>query len=323
MIVLEDLHWADPDSVKLLDFLVRHAQLEPVLVIGTYRDTDIALDIQSTRPLLLGLEPKALTIALTGLDSVSIAALMARTAGHEPYSSLVAEVHRRTAGNPFFVEQTARLWTTDGTIDSISPGIREAVRQRLARLPVVCVDVLTLAALLGAEFDLEILAATFYRTASQLDKLMAPAFAARLLTRGRSGRVRFVHDLVRESLSAMLADDQRRERYAAIVRALQRAPVLAGRVLAAQMANYAYLAVPEIEAAVALQHVLAAAREASTRLASKEASDHYGRALELIAQERQTECLDIMLAQGVEQQRCGELDAARRTFTNVLQRRAQ
>jgi predicted ATPase len=117
LIVLEDLHWAE--SVKLLDFLIRHMQLQPVLVLGTYRDTDIVLDIQSTRPLLLGLEPKALTIALTGLDSVSIAALMARTAGHEPDSSLVVEVRRRTAGNPVFVEQMARLWTTDGTIDSI------------------------------------------------------------------------------------------------------------------------------------------------------------------------------------------------------------
>jgi tetratricopeptide (TPR) repeat protein len=318
LIVLEDLHWADPDSVKLLDFLVRHTPLEPVLVIGTYRDTDIALDIQSVRPLLLGLEPKALTVALTGLDSVSIAALMARTAGHEPDSSLVAEVNRRTAGNPFFVEQTARLWTTDGTIDSISPGIREAVRQRLARLPVVSVDVLTLAALLGSEFDLEILAATLHQTAREVDKLMVPAFTARLLTRESSGRVSFVHDLVRESLSAMLADDQRRERYAAIVRALQRAPVLASRLLPAQMAQFAYLAVPDIEAAVALEHVLAAARDASTRLASKEASDHYGRALELITEERHTERFNIMLAQGVEQQRSGELEAARGTFTNVL-----
>ena len=41
-------------------------------------------------------------------------------------------------------------------------------------------------------------------------------------------------------------------------------------------------------------------------------------AIELIAEERQTERFNIMLAQGVEQQRCGELDAARRTFTNVL-----
>src|SRR5439155_451206 len=195
---------------------------------------------------------------------------------------------------------------------------REAVRQRLARLPIVSIDVLTLAALLGAEFDLEILATTLDRTASEVHQRMVPAFSARLLTRQSSGRVSFVHDLVRESLSAMLADDQRRERYAAIVRALQRAPALASRVLPAQMAQYAYLAVPEIEPALAVQHILAAARDASTRLSSKEASDHYGRALELIAEERQTERFNIMLAQGVEQQRRGELDAARRTFTNVL-----
>src|SRR6266568_1113197 len=67
IIVLEDLHWADSDSVKLLDFLVRHTALEAVLVIGTYRDTDIALDVQSVRPLLLDLEPKATTILLAGL----------------------------------------------------------------------------------------------------------------------------------------------------------------------------------------------------------------------------------------------------------------
>ena len=134
LVVLDDLHWADAASIRLLDFLVRHAALEPVLVLGTYRDAEIEAEGHPLRHLLLGLAGKATPIALGELDLEATALLMARVAEQEPDRALASEVHRRTGGNPFFIEQAAHLWTAGSSIRTISPAVREAVERRLARL---------------------------------------------------------------------------------------------------------------------------------------------------------------------------------------------
>ncbi|RQX21687.1 ATPase, partial [Micromonospora chalcea] len=153
VVVLDDLHWADPASVRLLQFVTRHTWFERLLFVGTYRDAEVESGEHPLRPLLVPLSAKATTVTLTGLGRDDVAALMTRTAGREPGADLVAEVHRRTGGNPFFVEQTARLWHTDGLTDTIAPGVREVVRRRLDQLTAPVVEALTVAAVLGHEFD--------------------------------------------------------------------------------------------------------------------------------------------------------------------------
>lgn len=78
--------------------------------MGTYRDVEVESSDHPLRDLLLPLQTRATTVTLTGLDATGTGALMARTVGRQPAADLVSEVHRRTGGNPFFVEQTARLW---------------------------------------------------------------------------------------------------------------------------------------------------------------------------------------------------------------------
>ncbi len=152
VVVLDDLHWADPASLRLLGFAAQHTWFERLLLIGTYRDAEVEAGEHPLRPLLMPLVAKATTITLTGLARDEVAALIARTAGREPDGDLVDEVHRRTGGNPFFIEQTARLWHADDAAGTIAPGVREAVRRRLAQLPPAVVEALTVAAVLGREF---------------------------------------------------------------------------------------------------------------------------------------------------------------------------
>ncbi|MBQ1016049.1 AAA family ATPase, partial [Micromonospora sp. M51] len=128
VVVLDDLHWADPASLRLLSFAAQHTWFERLLLIGTYRDAEVESGEHPLRPLLMPLVAKATTITLTGFTRDEVAALMTRTAGREPEAGLVDEVHRRTGGNPFFVEQTARLWHADDAVGAIAPGVREAVR---------------------------------------------------------------------------------------------------------------------------------------------------------------------------------------------------
>ncbi|MFF0654282.1 ATP-binding protein [Micromonospora tulbaghiae] len=280
-VVLDDLHWADPASLRLLQFVTQHAWFERLLLIGTYRDAEVESGEHPLRPWLLPLTAKATNVTLAGLGRAEVAALIARTAGRKPAASLVDEVHRRTGGNPFFVEQTARLWHTHGLTDTVAPGVREVVRRRLDQLPAAVVEALTVAAVLGREFDTGTLAACVPAPVAQVDRLLGRAAAARLVLPRSDGRFVFVHDLVRETLYDGLADGERRARHAAVVRAVDRSDALAGALSPAHLARHAWLAGGELEPERAADLLLAAARDAGGRIAVDESVRHYRRALEL------------------------------------------
>ena len=109
---------------------------------------------------------------------------MARTVGRRPDDALVAEVHRRTGGNPFFVEQAARLWQSGGPVEAIAPGVRDAVQQRLSLLPEAVVRLLTVAAVLGREFHRRLPAAVTAEPVSGVDR---PAGEVTVLAAARPG----------------------------------------------------------------------------------------------------------------------------------------
>ncbi|MEV7349213.1 AAA family ATPase [Micromonospora chalcea] len=281
VVVLDDLHWADPASVRLLQFVTRHTWFERLLFVGTYRDAEVESGEHPLRPLLVPLSAKATTVTLTGLGRDDVAALMTRTAGREPGADLVAEVHRRTGGNPFFVEQTARLWHTDGLTDTIAPGVREVVRRRLDQLTAPVVEALTVAAVLGHEFDRGTVAACVPAPVAQVDRMLGRAAAARLVLPRGGGRFVFVHDLVRETLYDGLAADARRARHAGVVRAVDRSDALAGALSPAHLARHAWLAGAELDPVRAGELLVTAARDAAGRLAVDESVRHYRRALDL------------------------------------------
>ncbi|WP_234582970.1 AAA family ATPase [Micromonospora sp. MH99] len=282
VVVLDDLHWADPASLRLLAFAAQHTWFERLLLIGTYRDAEVEAGEHPLRPLLMPLVAKATTITLTGLARDEVAALMARTAGREPDADLADEVHRRTGGNPFFVEQTARLWHADGTTGAIAPGVREAVRQRLDQLPATVVEALTVAAVLGREFHREVLAASAAAPAAQVDRLLDQAVTARLVVARSGGRFAFAHDLVRETLYDGLTADDRQARHAAVVRAVDPPTALTDRLIPADLARHAYLAGPSLDRARVVELLVAAGRDAFARLAADEAGVHFRRALEIV-----------------------------------------
>lgn len=281
VVALDDLHWADPASVKLLEFVTQHTWFERLLLIGTYRDVEVETVDHPLAPMLLALQSKASTVTLTGLDRDEVGELMARTAGTEPDAELLSEVHQRTGGNPFFVEQTARLWRGGNPITAVAPGVRDAVRRRVSQLPAPVTQLLTGASVLGREFHRQVLAATTAQPAAQVDRLLGQAGAVRLVTPRGDGRFVFAHDLVRETLYESLPEAEARARHAAVVRALERAPALAERIFAADLARHARMAGDEIPAAMALELHEAAGMEARRGIAFEEAVGHLRRAAEV------------------------------------------
>ncbi|MEV4176968.1 AAA family ATPase [Nonomuraea sp. NPDC049709] len=312
VVVLEDLHWADAASLRLLEFVVRHAWFERLLVIGTYRDAEV------DGPLSLPLEAKATTLALTGLDREGVGRLVARTTGVSPGDDLIAEIHQRTGGNPFFVEQTARLWQGGSPLATIPPGVGAAVRRRLSRLAGGVLDVLRMAAVLGREFTSSTLSTALTAdvpsgrqpalvSSGPVGQALDQAVSAKLVTSHGSGRFAFVHDLVRETLYAELDEPTRGALHAAALRALDTA-------LPATRAHHAYLAaVPEAPGLL-----LAAARDAEGRMADEEAVGHYRRALELTPATDPRRRATIGLDLGVAQHRAGDSAAGVRTVEAAI-----
>ncbi len=283
VVVLDDLHWSDPASLKLLEFAAQHAWFERLLLLGTYRDVEVETPGHPLRQLVLPLASRATTLTLTGLERDEVGALMAVTAGREPDPALVAEVHRRTGGNPFFVEQTARLWHSGSPVTAVAPGVREAVRRRLGLLPGPVGELLTTAAVLGREFHRQGLALVAGQPVPHVDRLLDRAVSARLVTARESGRFTFAHDLVRETLYDALDEPDARARHGAVVRALDGTAGLPeqARILPGDLAGHAYLAGGELPPVRRVELLVEAARDAAGRLASEEAVGHYRRALQI------------------------------------------
>ncbi|MEU4805287.1 AAA family ATPase [Actinosynnema sp. NPDC023587] len=312
VVVLEDLHWADVASVKLLEFAARHTWFERVLLVGTYRDAEVEADGHPLRPLMTPLVSRATSVTLTGLSAIEVGELMSDTAGRAPEADLVAEVHRRTGGNPFFVEQTARLWQSGSPVTAVAPGVRDALRHRLSLLPGAVGGLLGSAAVLGREFHRQVLATTAALPVPHVDRLLDQAVQARLVRTLGAGRFAFAHDLVRETLYDALEDVA--DRHAAVVTALTGAP--AGQALPAELARHAHLAGDRLPEEQVVDLLVEAARDANSRMAVEESCGHYRRALERSTSPHRRISLEIALAN--ELFHCGPSSAAAVHFDRAV-----
>ncbi|GAA4013201.1 hypothetical protein GCM10022247_39880 [Allokutzneria multivorans] len=277
VVLLEDLHWADTTSLRLLDFVVQHARHERLLVIGTCR---------------VDLARQATTVELTGLDQRGVGAMVELITGAEPDAELVERIHGCTGGNPFFVEQAAHLWQGG------SP-LTPSVRARLSRHSQDVVDVLESAAGLGPRFHRDLLAALAKRP---VDQLLGQA--GNLVEALGDGWFAFSHELIREELRT---DPEATS--AAVMRALAENPALAEHLLPAERAHHAHIAGDE-----GIEHFVAAAEDAVGRLASEEAVRHYRRALDRIPLECKEERSRVALALGLAQRWAGDEGGAARSF---------
>jgi tetratricopeptide (TPR) repeat protein len=319
MVVVDDLHWADAASLRVLEFVVRSVALEPLLIVATYRDIEVEFGEHPLRPGLLALIPKATPIVLAGLDLESTAQLIGQAAERQPDASVASDLQRTTGGNPFFIQQAALLWAANNSVAAITPAVREAIERRLARLESATVDVMIWAALVGYEFDADLLAAVTHETRAAIARHITTAVSARLVVSSDATGFRFAHDLVRQTLIGMLDEQTQRQRHAAIVRAMTSALDPERDVLAAQVADHAWRGIPYVDSDSAVRLLVAAARHASSRLAVEEACLHYARASELVPPDDAAQRLQVLVALGQEQRRAGYPDTARKTLDLALQ----
>ena len=296
VVVLEDLHWAAPPTLALLLHLVRRTERARLLIVGTYRDTELG----RTHPLagvLADLRRLAGTdrIALTGLDEAAVVAFVEALANHPVEGDLLAltqAVWSETDGNPFFVGEVLRHLVESGAtaeVDGrwrvirplgevgIPEGVREVVGRRLSRLPPAVNDVLTTAAVIGREFELSVLTEVAPRGVDAALDAIERAEAARLVAPrpGRPGVYAFAHALVRSTLYEELPTTTRLRLHRRIGLALEGR----GGTALPELAHHFVEAAPLGVVARAVKYARQAGDGARQGLAFEEAASHYERAL--------------------------------------------
>jgi ubiquinone/menaquinone biosynthesis C-methylase UbiE len=203
VLVLDDLHWADVSSLRMFVFLARQLH-DAVLVIGTYRDMEVTAGDHPARPLLAELAGQAELIRLTGLAADEVGQLIEKVCGEPPQPALIQAVHDRTAGNPFFAQQIARLLAAQGLpldraqVTGVPPVVGDVLARRLARLPGKVVDLLAVASVVGRRFPIATVAAIAGVPAETALPLLDSAVRAAVLEQDEPGHLRFSHDLFRE-----------------------------------------------------------------------------------------------------------------------------
>jgi DNA-binding CsgD family transcriptional regulator len=237
LLVLEDLQDADHGTLDLLVHLGRHLADMRLLVVGTYRDTDV----DGRHPLARALAAlrRSLPIDrvhLGGLSPDAVQALIDRIAERPLAARLARAVYDQTEGNPLFVWEVMRqrldrdrfLWGTPlgrgADPEPVPAGLAEVIGTRLARLSPACQEVLTVAAVIGREFSLATVQAVTGQAPEQVAVALAEAVRMAVLEeqlRVGGARYRFAHALFRQTLYANLPASERLRRHPQVGRALE------------------------------------------------------------------------------------------------------
>lgn len=210
VVVLDDAHWADRDSLLLLRHLARVVTGDRLFVVVNYRDTE-HLDEVLTGELLR--EPVARQLDLHGLGVSAVGRQLVAVVGRAVAIADVERVHALTGGNPFFVSEVARVLAErrDGvSLSLVTARVRDSIGARLNRLSPQCVRLLRAASIVGHEFSVAVAAAMVDSPVLNCLGPLDEAVAAGLVeASGTAGEHRFAHALVRDAVEAGLATAER------------------------------------------------------------------------------------------------------------------
>ncbi len=242
MLLLEDVHWADPASLDLLRFLAQNIATLPLLVMVTYRSDEFWRHhpFASLVPLLVR-ETGARSLDLGPLDRDSLHTLIALRYGVPDVEAvrLAAYLESRTEGNALFVIEVLRSLEEMGVVGeegdhwhvgdlaqiTIPPLLRQVIDGRVGRLDAECQRLLRLAAIIGHDVPLDVWARVADVDEETLLNSLERLVEARILDEvGEGTAVRFVHALIRETLYEGMLQARRRRVHLRVAEVLASLP---------------------------------------------------------------------------------------------------
>jgi len=277
LLVLEDLHWADRPSLLLMQHLARQLAGSRILIVGTYRDTDVDRR-HALFEVLADLRRERLheRILLRGLPDEDARSLVRSLSGAVS-DSLIAQILQESEGNPFFIEELLKHVAEAGAATvaelGIPEGIREVIGRRLARLSPECNRMLTLASIVGGSFPWAIVAVVSGEDEDRLLDLLDEALAAQVIRERAdgAGSYEFVHALIRQSLREELSAPRRARMHRQVAEANEK--VYGGDLDShrAEIAHHFFAAGTAADVGRGIPHALKAAERAMKLLAFEDA----------------------------------------------------
>lgn len=230
VLVIEDLHWADPATREAVAFLVGNLRTQPVVIVTTVR-TD---DLHRGHPLLPWLREaeragRIERVDLTRLDRDGTVRMLVGILGDEATIELADRIHARSDGNPFFIEELAIAREGGRGMGALPPTLREILLARIGATSPAAQAVIGVAAVAGRRVDHDLLADVATLDEAALLDGLRTAVEARLLVAdaepGRPEGYAFRHALVQEAAYGDLLPSERRRLHIAFAEALERRSV--------------------------------------------------------------------------------------------------
>lgn len=326
LLLLDDLQWADDPTLRLLLHLADRLPASPLLIVATYRDTDVG------RPLTaafadLRRRPGTTWMALKRLSEDGVAAMLRAMSGQEVPAPLVRALYGEAEGNPFFLEELykhlveeGRLFDADGcfhadvevsTLD-VPEGIRLVIGHRLERLGADGVRVLAAAAIAGRVFSFDLLEEMVDVDADMVLDTIEAAERARLVhgapDTAEEDRFIFAHELIRQTLVAGCSAPRRRRLHARAAKALEARYSTGLDEHAAAVAHHLQQAGAAADRV--FPYLVRAGRWALTGAAFEDALRHYEAAAALAGAADAAERAELLLQLGMARRSAGHWDTA-------------
>src|SRR4051794_40172743 len=346
VLVLDDLQWADKGSLQLVAHLAA-ADLAPnILVVGTYRDNELA-HADALRAMLgtLYRHPGVSRVELGGLDDTGVVALLEAIAGYtfnDDEIDIARAVYRETDGNPFFVTQLLRhliesgslyqdatgRWVTADSFDllSLPDSVREVIGGRVVRLGASAGRVLALAAVIGRDFDVSLLALAATMPDDEVIDILDAAAAAALVRESADtpGQYSFAHALIQHTVYEDLGPTHRARGHRQVAEALE--DLCGGQPgsRVGELARHWTLATTQVDLTKAIVYSRQAGDAALRSLAPSDALRYHEHALGRLQQSAGDDpvlAIGLAIGLGTAQRQVGEatfretlFDAARRAI---------
>jgi DNA-binding CsgD family transcriptional regulator len=326
VVILEDLHWGDVATLKLLEHLVPRLGGMALLLMATYREPSAERNDALVGVLEELLRKRlAQVIELEPFSEAETALMMTSLSGSGPPPAALNAMQRETEGNAFFIEEVFNHWTDEGRIVdaagrwragptfeelSIPRTVRLVLERRLSRLSAAARHLLEAAAVLGPTFDLEPLAETAEIEGGALAQAIEEAEQSHLIAAEKASTFRFAHELVRRTLLAVLSSVHRQRLHLRAAHAIER--LCSDRLdeHAADLVRHLSNGGPGAEPAKLLRYLIMAGDQALEAAAYEDALRHYEAAAGLQPKDDERARAELLVRAGLADRSLGRWDAA-------------
>lgn len=312
LMILDDLHWADPASLEMLHYLARHIATMPLLIVGIYRDVELDRN-HPLRELVRGLSRTQIYhhTVLDRLDQEGVRQLLQELLQSDVPEEWTAAIYRRTGGNPFYVEEVVRTLIDESAIAledglwrfapvvlvRLPQSVRDIVLRRVARLSQPTQDLLRRAAVLGQQFSFADLLAVAEVPEDRLLEQIDEALGGDLLREVDAGTtLTFSHPEIQQVIYEDLSALRRRTLHRRVGEALELQHAQNPDAIAGQLAHHFIQAGDKQRG---FTYSMCAAQQARSLHAYQTALNWYTQALEILPAESIDPATRVELYEGL------------------------